>query len=81
MASWIDKDYQSGMSYMERNLEKRQDASLILEGAKSVISLGMNYYTEGQFLNSSEFGKVSRLPTYIYLSMFTQDVLVGNLVC
>ena len=60
LASWLDKDFHSGMSYMERNLEKRRDVSLILEGAKSLISLGMNYSTEVEYSNSPEFGKVSR---------------------
>ena len=60
LISWLDKDYHSGMSYMERNIDKRQDVSLILNNAKSVISLGMNYYVEGEFTNSPKFGKVSR---------------------
>ncbi len=29
LASWLDKDFHSGMSYMERNLEKRRDVSLL----------------------------------------------------
>ena len=60
LTSWLDKDFHSGMSYMERNLDRRRDVSLILEGARSVISLGMNYYHESEFSNSHEFGKVSR---------------------
>jgi len=60
LKSWLDMDYHSGMSYMERNIDKRQDVSLILNNAKSVISLGMNYYVEGEFTNSPKFGKVSR---------------------
>ena len=60
LASWLDGGFHSGMSYMERNLDKRQDVSLILEDAKSVISLGMNYYSEDEFSNSPEFGKVSQ---------------------
>ncbi len=60
LQSWLDNDFHSGMRYMERNIDKRQDVSLILEGAKSVISLGMNYYVKGEFSNSPEYGKVSR---------------------
>ena len=59
LQSWLDKDFHSGMSYMERNVDKRRDVSLILEDAKSVISLGMNYYVKGEFSNSPEYGKVS----------------------
>ena len=32
------------MSYMERNLEKRLDPRLLVENAKSIISLAFNYY-------------------------------------
>ncbi len=60
LTSWLDKDFHSGMSYMERSLDKRRDVSLILKDARSVISLGMNYYSEDEFSNSPEFGKVSQ---------------------
>jgi len=57
---WLDSGYQAGMSYMERNLEKRRDVSKILPGAKSVISLAVNYYTDHKYTNNSNVGKVSR---------------------
>jgi epoxyqueuosine reductase len=34
------------MGYMERNIDKRLDPRLLVDGAKSVISLMMNYYTD-----------------------------------
>jgi len=58
--SWLDKGYQSDMSYMDRNIDKRQDVSLILEGSKSVISLGMNYFHEDEYSNLPDVGKISR---------------------
>lgn len=57
---WLNKNYQAGMSYMERNREKREDVSEILPDAKSVISLGINYYTENEHENREGYGKVSR---------------------
>ena len=51
--SWLDKGYQSDMSYMDRNIDKRQDVSLILEGSKSVISLGMNYFHEDEYFSAA----------------------------
>lgn len=57
---WLNKNYQAGMSYMERNLEKRADVSEILPGAKSVISLGINYYSDSEHQNREGYGKVSR---------------------
>lgn len=60
LEEWLSKDYQSGMSYMERNKEKRKDVSQILPGAKCVISLAVNYYTDHGYTNNSVNGKVSR---------------------
>ena len=44
LKEWLDKNYQAGMDYMEKNFEKRKDVKQILPQAKSVISLGLNYY-------------------------------------
>ena len=57
---WLKRGYQSGMKYMERNLEKRKDVKEILSGAKSVISLAFNYYTDGDYSNEKGKGKISR---------------------
>lgn len=60
LQQWLDKDYQAGMDYMERNFDKRKDVKQILPKAKSVISLGLNYYTPHQHSNELNNGKVSR---------------------
>lgn len=57
---WLVKGYQSKMSYMERNREKRKNVKEILPNAKSIISLGLNYYVEGEYSNEADKGKVSR---------------------
>ncbi|PKL88615.1 MAG: tRNA epoxyqueuosine(34) reductase QueG [Ignavibacteriae bacterium HGW-Ignavibacteriae-2] len=57
---WLLRGFNSGMGYMERNIDKRRDVKLILENAKSVISLGMNYYVDDRHENKMGFGKVSR---------------------
>ena len=57
---WLENNYQAGMDYMERNFEKRKDVKQILPNTKSVISLGLNYYTPDDYLNASQNGKVSR---------------------
>lgn len=43
---WIAQGYAGEMAYLERNAEKRLDPALILPGARSIISVGMNYYTD-----------------------------------
>jgi epoxyqueuosine reductase len=60
LEKWITDGYQAGMKYMERNIEKRKDVSLILPGAKSVISLALNYNTNHKHTQEKGKGKVSR---------------------
>ena len=57
---WLKLGYQAGMKYMEKNFDKRKDVSLILEDAKSVISLAINYFTDHKFSEDKNTGKVSR---------------------
>jgi len=51
LKEWLDNDYQAGMDYMQKNFEKRKDVRQILPEAKSVISLGLNYYTPDLYSN------------------------------
>lgn len=60
LQQWLNKNFQGGMDYMERNFEKRKDVKQILPTAKSVISLGLNYYTPHKYSNDKTKGKVSR---------------------
>ncbi len=60
LRKWLKKKQNAGMEYMERNLEKREDVSLILPGAKSVISLAVNYFTPYKHSRKNGYGKISR---------------------
>ncbi|MGD8778373.1 MAG: tRNA epoxyqueuosine(34) reductase QueG [Ignavibacteria bacterium] len=60
LEEWLKNGYQAGMAYMERNLDKRRDVTKIFPDAKSVISLGLNYYTGEKHENKKGAGKVSR---------------------
>ncbi len=60
LKTWLSRDYQAGMNYMERNIDKRKDVVYILEDCKSVISLGMNYFVDEGFDEINNSGKVSR---------------------
>ncbi|MEJ5262013.1 MAG: tRNA epoxyqueuosine(34) reductase QueG [Ignavibacterium sp.] len=57
---WLEKKYQAGMTYMERNIHKRKDLKEILPEAKSIISLGLIYNTPFQHSGKNEAGKISR---------------------
>lgn len=60
LTEWLNEDYHAGMDYMTRNLDKRKDVKKILASAKSVISLGLNYYTPEKHSEEKSKGKVSR---------------------
>ncbi|MNU24727.1 Epoxyqueuosine reductase [compost metagenome] len=48
LEAWLNKGYHAGMSYMERNFDLRTNPKLLVPGARSVITLMMNYYPEAQ---------------------------------
>ena len=42
---WIRNDYHAEMNYLSVNTEKRADPAKLVEGAKSVVSVILSYYT------------------------------------
>lgn len=46
LEDWLNKDYHGEMSYMERHFDLRVDPTKLVPGAKSVICLMYNYYTD-----------------------------------
>lgn len=46
LESWLKNSFHGKMGYMENHFDKRLDPRKLVEGAKSVISLGFNYYTK-----------------------------------
>ena len=46
LEEWLKRGYQGKMSYLENHFDKRLDPTLLVPGAKSVISLLYNYYPE-----------------------------------
>ncbi|MEL7586837.1 MAG: tRNA epoxyqueuosine(34) reductase QueG [Prolixibacteraceae bacterium] len=44
LESWLEQGMHGEMEYMSRNREKRLDPRLLFEGARSVVSLLLNYY-------------------------------------
>ncbi|MBE7177878.1 MAG: tRNA epoxyqueuosine(34) reductase QueG [Mucilaginibacter polytrichastri] len=44
LEKWLSQNYQGEMSYMANHFDKRLDPRLLVDGAKSVISLLLNYY-------------------------------------
>jgi epoxyqueuosine reductase len=46
LESWLNNNYHGKMAYMANYFDKRLDPRLLVPGAKSVISLMINYYPE-----------------------------------
>jgi epoxyqueuosine reductase len=46
LEAWLKKGMHGEMQYMENHFDKRLDPRLLVDGAKSVISLGLNYFTD-----------------------------------
>ena len=44
LENWLQNQMHGQMSYMENHFDKRLDPTLLVDGAKSVISLLLNYY-------------------------------------
>jgi epoxyqueuosine reductase len=55
LEQWLKRGYQGKMSYLENYFDKRLDPSLLVPGAKSVISLIYNYYPEIDLAREGEF--------------------------
>lgn len=42
--NWLREEKNAGMSYMERNSNKRKDPRLLVEGARSIVLVLLNYF-------------------------------------
>lgn len=58
LENWLNNNQNGQMSYMENNFDKRLNPTLLVDGAKSVISLLLNYYPENtQVVDSYKISK------------------------
>src|ERR1700753_1965735 len=62
LEAWLKKGFQGEMQYMENHFDKRLDPRLLVDGAKSVISLSLNYYTEDEQIDAD----APRISKYAY---------------
>ncbi|MBI4548051.1 MAG: tRNA epoxyqueuosine(34) reductase QueG [Ignavibacteriae bacterium] len=60
LSEWLARGYHGTMEWMARNFEKRVDPRNVLQDAKSVIAVAMNYYTNVQHSDDELTGKISR---------------------
>lgn len=55
LEEWLSKGYQGKMHYLENHFDKRLDPTLLVPGAKSVISLAYNYFPEKDLASDGNF--------------------------
>lgn len=62
LEKWLKKGFHGEMSYMENHFDKRLDPTLLVDGAKSVISLSYNYFPEEKISELNNY----RISKYAY---------------
>lgn len=46
LEKWLNNNYNGEMAYMNNHFDKRLDPRLLVDDAKSVVSIALNYYTD-----------------------------------
>ncbi len=68
LEQWLNKGYQGTMQYMENHFDLRIDPSKLVPGAKSVITLLLNYFpSEQQQTNTPHIAKYAYGTDYHYV--------------
>lgn len=60
LETWLKNGMHGQMNYMANHFDKRLDPRLLVDGAKSVITVLLNYYPEQQLPNSEDDYKLSK---------------------
>lgn len=72
LREWAGSPRRGGLSYMERNLDKRLDPSLLVEGAASVIICGASY-NRGNGCGEGGWQEIQGIPSRIASYALTTD--------
>ena len=57
---WLEEGLHGEMIYLERQAQKRRNPGQVLKGARSILVLAMNYYTEPELADAPLKGRISR---------------------
>jgi epoxyqueuosine reductase len=60
LKEWLRRGFHATMAWMARDPERRADPTLVLPGCRSIISVGMNYYTEQRADERPGNGRIAR---------------------
>ncbi|CAH0994206.1 Epoxyqueuosine reductase [Emticicia aquatica] len=60
LEAWLNQNYHGKMSYMANHFDKRLDPRKLVDGAKSVITVILNYFPEQQLPTNDDNYKLSK---------------------
>ncbi|MDN5943256.1 MAG: tRNA epoxyqueuosine(34) reductase QueG [Nitrospira sp.] len=60
LAEWLQQGFHGTMAWMTRDPARRSDPKLVLPGCRSMISVGINYYTDHRANEESGMGRIAR---------------------
>ena len=60
LAEWLRLGYHGTMAWMTRDPSRRSDPQLVLPGCRSMVSVGMNYYTDNRANEQPGMGRIAR---------------------
>ncbi|RPH78188.1 MAG: tRNA epoxyqueuosine(34) reductase QueG, partial [Nitrospiraceae bacterium] len=60
LVEWLQRGYHGTMAWMTRDPARRSDPQLVLPGCRSMISVGMNYYTNHRANEQPGMGRIAR---------------------
>lgn len=76
LETWLNKGYHGEMKYMENHFDKRLNPTLLVDGAKSVISLSYNYFPKVKIDEINNF-KISKYAYGEDYHEVIKDILKG----
>ena len=60
LVEWLRQGFHGTMGWMTRDPFRRSDPQLVLPGCRSMVSVGMNYYTDNRANEQPEMGRIAR---------------------
>ncbi|HEX7092920.1 MAG TPA: tRNA epoxyqueuosine(34) reductase QueG [Nitrospiraceae bacterium] len=60
LAEWLRRGYHGTMAWMTRDPSRRSDPQQVLPGCRSMVSVGMNYYTDNRANEQPGMGRIAR---------------------
>ena len=80
LENWLQNQRNGQMAYMENHFDKRLDPTLLVDGAKSVISLLLNYYpSEFQQSDSYKISKYALGQDYHFVIKYKLNALLSEM--